>query len=90
MRKQSNSSANVSRETGHNTAEVSFDTQKDAAAYIAALVMELRQIAKVSQLEKVAASLEQAYYDAFNIGNSRPSTRPNHAGADSRHTAERL
>ena len=57
--------------TPKNTAELAFDSQRDAAAYVASLVMELRQIAKSAQLEKVAAALEQAYYDAFSIANTR-------------------
>lgn len=65
----------ASIEGSRNTAEVNFETQRDAAAYIAALVMELRQIARASHLDKVAASLEQAYYDAFNTGNNRPAAQ---------------
>jgi hypothetical protein len=73
MYKQSTAPAHAAPESARNTAEVNFESQRDAAAYIAALVMELRQIAKASDLEKVAASLEQAYYDAFSISNSRPA-----------------
>jgi len=71
MDKQASPPVHTSHEPVRNSAEVKFDTQREAAAYVAALVMELRQIAKSAQLDKVAASLEQAYYDAFNISNNR-------------------
>jgi hypothetical protein len=46
---------------------VSFENKRDAADYIAALVMELRMIADNAGLEKIVPPLEKAYYEAFSV-----------------------
>lgn len=49
-------------------ADVPFARRKDAAAYVASLIFELRQIAQAANLTRVVGPLEKAYYEAFSVG----------------------
>jgi hypothetical protein len=43
--------------------------QRDAAEYIAEMILELRNLARVHQLYTVMVPLEYAYYEAFTVAN---------------------
>jgi hypothetical protein len=43
--------------------------QRDAAEYIAEMVLELRNLARAHQLYTVMVPLEYAYYEAFGVAN---------------------
>jgi hypothetical protein len=58
---------------------VTFENKRDAADYVAALVMELRMIADNAGLEKIVPHLEKAYYEAFSV------IRELHLSAASKH-----
>jgi hypothetical protein len=62
-----------------DTNSVTFEQKRDAADYVAALVMELRMIADNAGLEKIVPPLEKAYYEAFSV------IRELHLSAASKH-----
>ena len=45
--------------------QVPFKYRHDAAQYVAAIVMELRQIAEQAELGKIVGALDEAYYEAY-------------------------
>jgi hypothetical protein len=44
----------------------------EAAAYIASLLAGLRQIADGAELEKLVAALDNAFYEAFTLTQTKP------------------
>jgi len=53
--------------------------RQDAANYISAMLAELRQIAGKAGFEKLVASLDTAYYDAYAVNDARKPAQPNGA-----------
>ncbi len=54
--------------TGNGAASVAT-RQRDTAEYISEMILELRNLARASQLYTVMVPLEYAYYEAFSAAN---------------------
>lgn len=48
---------------------VTVERQRDAAQYLADMILEMRNLAKSAQLHTVMVPLEYAYYEAFSVAN---------------------
>jgi hypothetical protein len=55
--------------TAENGAADAKDRQRDTAEYISEMILELRNLARASQLYTVMVPLEYAYYEAFTVAN---------------------
>ena len=62
-------SANPPLAEAAKTAKSIPDRQRETAEYLADMILELRNLARASQLYTVMVPLEYAYYEAFSVAN---------------------
>jgi hypothetical protein len=62
--------------------------RQDAAQYVAAMLTELRQIAGKAGFDKLVASLDAAYYDAYAARDSHNGSATGEASKNFSHAME--